>query len=376
MGMLLFGIAMITLGSVIPDLRTKLGLDDISEGTLFSILPLGIMAGSLMFGPLADRNGYRMLLTVSCVILFAGFEGLAFSGTVWSLRLFVLLIGIGGGAMNGATNALVSDISDVSKGANLSLLGVFFGLGALGLPLITGLLRDIVNYKFIISAVGLLSLITGFFFLSIRFPPPKQERKAPLSQDLLIIKDRTFLLISFFLFFQGSFEGIINNWTTSYIMDQFNVQPDKALFALSAFVAGIAAMRIITGGLMRSLPEEKMFSGCFVLIVIGLTVLKTVYSYSFAVASLFIIGAGLSYGFPVMLGFIGNRFNKVSGTAFSIALVIALVGNMSVNYAMGFVAEFFGIRYLTTVAFGELVLMALMSVAILRQQKSGKDPAK
>jgi len=376
MGMLLFGISMITLGSVVPDIRIKLGIDEISAGTLFSILPIGIMAGSLLFGPLADRNGYRILLTASCLILFAGFEGVAFSRSVGTLRFFVLLIGIGGGAVNGATNALVSDISDVDKGANLNLLGVFFGIGALGMPLITGLLRNFVPYETIISAIGLLSLVTGLFFLTIKFPPPKQEKKVPLSQNLIIIKDGTLLLISFFLFFQSSFEGIINNWTALYIIDQFHVHTDKALFALSAYVSGVASMRLLAGGIMRSFPEEKMLSGCFVLMLIGLTLLKTVYSYSIAVAGLFIIGAGLSYGFPVMLGFIGSRFAGISGTAFSIALVISLFGNMSINYAMGFVAKYSGIRHLTTIAFAELIMMGIMSIAILRKLQKGGERSK
>jgi hypothetical protein len=36
----------------------------------------------------------------------------------------------------------VADISKDSKTANLSLLGVFFGIGALGMPFILGLLRE------------------------------------------------------------------------------------------------------------------------------------------------------------------------------------------------------------------------------------------
>jgi hypothetical protein len=75
-----------------------------------------------------------------------------------------------------------------------------------------------------------------------------------------------------------------------------------------------------------------------------------------------------------MLGFIGNRFAHLSGTAFSIALVIALVGNMSVNYAMGFIAKLWGIRHLTTLAFAESVMMILLATLIFRNLKvSGPD---
>jgi MFS family permease len=372
MGMLLFGIAMITLGSVAPDISMKLGLDAVSAGTLFSILPIGIMAGSLLFGPVADRNGYRILLAVSCIILFAGFEGVAFSRSIGPLRLFVLLIGVGGGAVNGATNAVISDISEIKKGANLSLLGVFFGIGALGMPLITGLLRNIVGYETIIAGVGALSLLAGLTFLTIKFPPPKQEKSPSLFHNLKLLKDGTLLLISFFLFFQSSFEAIINNWTTSYIIDKLNVHPDRALFALSSFVAGMTLMRIVTGGFMRSVPEKTIFSGCFALLLSGLVLLIAVPSYKVSVAALFIMGAGLSYGFPAMLGFIGNRFADLSGTTFSIALVIALIGNMSVNYATGYIAKYFGIGYLTTVAFVEILGMMLLAIMIFR--KLNKNP--
>jgi MFS family permease len=44
----------------------------------------------------------------------------------------VFLFGFGGGAINGACNAVVADISEEHKGANLSLLGGFFCIGCFG----------------------------------------------------------------------------------------------------------------------------------------------------------------------------------------------------------------------------------------------------
>src|SRR5678816_4814026 len=58
-GMFLFGITLITLGSVATDLRSKFHLSGTDAGTLFSILPFGILTGSLIFGPVCDRYGYK-----------------------------------------------------------------------------------------------------------------------------------------------------------------------------------------------------------------------------------------------------------------------------------------------------------------------------
>jgi MFS family permease len=61
-GILFFGMGITTLGSVKHGLEEKYLLDEIASGTLFSILPFGILLGSLLFGPFCDKYGYRILL--------------------------------------------------------------------------------------------------------------------------------------------------------------------------------------------------------------------------------------------------------------------------------------------------------------------------
>src|SRR5205809_616554 len=104
-GMLFFGISLITLGSVVQDLQEKYQLDQVAAGALFSILPLGILAGSLLFGPICDKYGYKILLAIACCCMFVGFEGIAYAPSQWVLQICIFLVGLGGGAVNGATNA-------------------------------------------------------------------------------------------------------------------------------------------------------------------------------------------------------------------------------------------------------------------------------
>ena len=366
LGMFLFGIGLITLGSLAQDLREKFKLDEIASGTLFSILPFGILTGSLLFGPLVDKYGYKLLLSLSCILLAAGFEGIAFSQGTGLLKMCVFLVGLGGGAINGATNALVSDISDRDKGANLSLLGVFFGIGALGMPLLLGLLEKSFSFESIIASIGIISLVTGIFFMLIKMPQPKQRQGFPLRQSLRFFKDRFLILVAFFLFFQSSFEGIINNWTTTYLTDQLNVQQSSALFSLSLFVAGMAIMRLLTGTVLRHIPVRRILLASFLLIIAGLIVIRTGIALYAVMTGFMLLGAGLAGGFPIMLGFVGEKYAKFSGTAFSFVLVVALLGNMLINYGMGIISKNFGISHLTTVAFIETVIMILLSIFILR----------
>ncbi len=368
-GMLLFGICMITLGSVASDLREKLHLDELASGTLFSILPLGIIGGSLVFGPVADRYGYKMLLIISSICLFAGFEGLAFTVSVTPLKFFIFLIGLGGGAVNGATNALVADISEKEKGANISLLGVFYGLGALGMPLIMGLLKSRMKFELIVSAVGILTIIAGIFFTVIKFPPPKQAQGVPLTKSFKLVKDKLLLIIALFLCFQSGFEGIINNWTTTYLTSKLSVGTSSALYALSSFVGGMVGMRLLMGSIFRPWSPGKLLTLTFLLTVLGLILLRTGSSFALAITGLILLGSGLSGGFPIMLGFVGNLYAELSGTAFSLVFFIALMGNTLINFLMGVVAQNFGVDHLITFAMTVTVIMILLAVIIVKKTK-------
>jgi FHS family glucose/mannose:H+ symporter-like MFS transporter len=371
-GMLFFGIAMITLGSIIPDLTIKLNLDEVSAGTFFSILPIGILAGSLAFGPIADRFGYRLLLAVSSFLLFAGFEGIAFSTTKGVITFFILLIGFSGGAINGATNAAVADTSDTNKGAALSLLGAFFGFGALGMPLVLGLLKNVFRFEVIVASTGILTFAAGIFFLLIRYPEPKQTKGFAFSDVLRLVKDKLLIFIAIFLFFQSSFEGIINNWTTTYLTGRLEISQSYALYGLSAYVAGMTVMRLTTGTVLNKIKESNLLYICFGMILAGLIVITYGNAIYTIIPGLFILGAGLSAGFPVMLGFTGDRFAELSGTAFSLVLAFALIGNMLVNYSMGVIAKNYGIVHLTTVAFIQLIILFMFAVIILGILKNNK----
>jgi MFS transporter, FHS family, glucose/mannose:H+ symporter len=366
-GMLLFGIVLITLGSIVPELKVKLLLNEIAAGTLFSILPLGILTGSLLFGPVIDRYGYKILMSVSCILLSAGFEGVAFTSSTGFLKICIFFIGLSGGAVNGATNALVSDISDNNKTANISLLGVFFGIGALGMPLVLGILGESMSFEKIVAAVGVLSFFTGLIFAVIKLPPPKIARRLPLKEIIGFFRDEVLIVIAFFLFFQSSFEGIMNNWTTSYLTDHLMISESEALYGLSLFVAGMVIMRLLTGTILRKIPVQRIITLSFILILSGLILIKSEISPCVALAGFMLVGSGLAGGFPVMLGFVGARYANLSGTAFSFVLTIALLGNMLINYSMGIISQKFGISHLITAAFLITAIMVVLCMIIMRK---------
>jgi MFS transporter, FHS family, glucose/mannose:H+ symporter len=96
-GMLLFGIVMISLGTINTYLSVKFSLDEIQVASLAALLPFGILAGSLVFGPIVDRYSYKVLLVVCSVLILLALEILAFADVFPLIQAAFFLIGFGGG---------------------------------------------------------------------------------------------------------------------------------------------------------------------------------------------------------------------------------------------------------------------------------------
>jgi MFS family permease len=370
-GILLFGVSMVMIGSVLPLLKLRLGLSDIVAGGLFSILPFGLLIGSVYFGPVSDKYGYRWVLATASLFLAIGFVGIGHAMSLWLLRVCILFFGIGGGVINGATSALISDLSsDDKKIANLNLLGVFFGLGAFCMPIVLSMISES-HYATVINIVALLSVLVSLVFLFISYPISVEKEKISFKVIPQFFKNKVFLIICFFLFFQSAFEAIMNNWSVSYFTEHLKVDQKQALVALSFLVLGMTLMRILTGGVFRNLSSKNLLRMAFVFLSVGALCLfiEQSWSYYLNIFGLFLIGAGLSPGFPVMLGITGNMFKEISGTAFSFAMIIALTGNMVINYITGVLVNQFGVRSFIYVIVAEIIIMITLYMFIKNEKK-------
>lgn len=370
-GMVFFGIAFIVVGSVLPSLTAKYSLDAVGSSSLVSLLPVGVLTGSLLFGIIVDRYGYKSLLVVSTLFTLLGIEGLSFFDNLNILRICIFFIGLGGGMLNGSTNALASDISnDKERGAKLSILGVCYGIGALGMPLLLGILSGTYSSQIILQRTGLFMLLSVLYFIVIRFPEPKIKQGFPVKEAVELVKEPLLLFLSFFLFFQSGIEGLINNWTTSYLDVGIVVGSGDVVLSLTFFVFGMTVSRLILSYLLRIIKHEYILSGGIMIAIIGMIILNYAINLPLAAISLFITGFGLAAGFPVIIGYIGTSYKYISGTAIGIAMFIALIGNTLLNFGMGFISESFGISSFPILI---IVLLLIQTIILFTNFKTIKN---
>jgi MFS transporter, FHS family, glucose/mannose:H+ symporter len=366
-GMLLFGIVFLSLGSVVNMLANRFSLDDNHIGTLTALLPGGILAGSLIFGPIVDRFGYKWLLIFCSLMVLVALEGIAFANKKIWVQFFILLIGFGGGMLNGATNALVADVSAGERGAKLSLLGVFFGIGALGMPGLLAVLSKHFSQASIVAGIGLFIILPVIYFLLIQYPPPKQAQGSSMRESVALLKEPMLFSMGLILALQSGMEGMSNDWITRYFSKVLQATDQHALYALTALVAAMTFTRLLLGGLLKKISSQFVLFASIASNAGGALILMSGTNYSAALAGVILIGIGLSAGFPLVLGYIGDLYSSKSGTAFSIVFVIALTGNMTINKLMGRIAQEHGIAQYTKVMLACLAASALLIFFVLKK---------
>jgi FHS family glucose/mannose:H+ symporter-like MFS transporter len=370
-GLLTFGIVLTTLGAVLPSVIERFGIGKQDAGALLLLNTLGIVIGSLVFGPIVDRWGYKEMLLYAFALIILGLEGIAFAPSLAWLRASVVLSGFGGGIINGGTNALVADISSEGRTAGLSKLAVFFGVGAVGVPFALGALLGVYSYAAILAMVGALGLVPLLATAVTAFPSPKQSQGFPLAAAGELLRDPVLLTWGLMLFLESGMEITVGGWTTTYFRDAFDVTDRSALAYLSLFWFGMMLGRMGLGALLRRVSATRVLAGCITIGVTGALSLITTHRESVAVLGVFLVGVGFSSTFPIVLGFVADRYSTLSGTAFGIVMAMALLGGMLLPYLTGVLGAVYGLRVSLVIVPTALVLLgALLGLASSRVRRA------
>lgn len=374
LGMLTFGIVLTVLGAVLPTVIERFGIDKAQAGSLFLLMTFGILAGSLVFGPMVDRYGYKGMLLLATILIAIGLEGIAFASSLALLRVAIAFIGFGGGIINGGTNALVADISSDEKSASLNLLGVFFGIGAVGVPFALATLSGSFSNRALIAGVGALVVIPLLFIAATPFPAPKQPQGFPIAAAGRLTRDPLLFLLGFMLFLESGMEITVGGWTSTFVNEELAVAQRTALVVLSLYWLGMMLARLALGTVLKNVPPLRALYVCLSVGFIGSVTLLMTHNVSSAAVGVFMLGVGFAATFPAVLGMVGDRYAELSGTAFSLVIAMALCGGMLLPWLAGVLGGIYGMRGSFLIVPAALLILATL-LGILPRRLRAKSTA-
>ncbi|MEU6129564.1 MFS transporter [Saccharopolyspora sp. NPDC047091] len=165
-----------------PAIREQWGLSVQQIGHLTSLSFLGMFAGALAGGRLADRFGRRRVVIGATLFYAAASLLCALAPNFALLGVFRLLSGLGVQAVTGVLIVYIAEMFPQRRRGRIQAL--MLGIGLLGVPFIAGAARLLVplgdsswRWMFVVAAVGLVPAAVAWFAL-------------PESARWLLVQDR------------------------------------------------------------------------------------------------------------------------------------------------------------------------------------------
>ena len=280
-----------------------------------------------------------------------------------------LLLGAGGGWLNTAANALVSDVFHDDRGRMLNLLGTFFGIGALFVPAVIALSfgRRRWRERWCSARWWRASAVLR-----------GAEVSASARGDGVLVrrhagggKDRGVVLFAILLLFQAGNESALSGWTSTYV-GSVGWSPRVATLILLGY--GVTAYRRPRGlGAGEAIGKERLVLFCGGLSVVGCIILLAAAGWlpGLAIGAL-LTSLGFSAIFPTVLAMAGDRYQRFAGTVFGFLFTVSNFGSIAFPSALGRISQAFGVRLGMLVPLaGTLAVTAL--ALVVRERRTSND---
>jgi fucose permease len=374
-GMFLFGIVIALLGAVLPLVSAPLGLDLGDVGNLFLVLNGAMLAGSLALGLALDRFGFRGVLAGGPLLIATALVLVARAGEPATLTGAVAVLGLGGAALNNATNTLVAELHEDprAKSAALNRLGVFFGFGALFLPFLIGAMVETLGLAALLVATAALCLLVSFFSVSLRYPPAKQQSLS-VGAALAVLRHPLVPVLGVLLLFQSGNEFLLGGYLTTFLTEETGATVRAASWVLAGYWAALMVARMLLGRALVRVSSARLVPVMAGGAAAALLAAALAPGFPTAAAALLAAAFALAGIFPTVLGLAGAQLEGRTGTVFGVLFTFALTGAMTIPWVAGHVAASAGVRavlFLGASLFVAVTLLAMRAAWLSRVSAFG-----
>jgi fucose permease len=320
-----YGMIAAMLGTILPDLSVRFQLTPKQNGTIAFCQALGLIIASVAVGPLIDHEGKKIGMLLGLSLITIALALLPRANGFGSTATYLFLLGIGGGIIVTAANALASDVSPDHRGTTLNLLNLFFGLGGLATPFISAnlLARNSMRLLYLVAGLTAVTLVIN---IMTPMPPPSGTSSFVFSQVGDVVGRPELWLLALFLFLYVASEVGVWNWLVQHLIAQ-GIPESRALNVLSlGFALGLLIGRVGVSQVLKSVPELTVTLAASILMMITTYLMLQTKDPKVAWILVFLAGVAMAPVFPTTLAIVGNRFPVMTGTAMGIVITSGWIG--------------------------------------------------
>lgn len=258
--LMFFTFAMTTdaVGSVIPEIIEQFRLSMTAASAFQYATMVGIAAGALLLGYLADKLGPRF--TIMLGLSLYGMSSLVFALSD-DFIAFVGLLGVAGLGISifkiGAL-ALIGDVSQstASHTRVMNTVEGFFALGAIAGPAIVATLIDRgMSWKWLYVIAAALCVALVVIAGKVRYPPSKRQTDRASPREMLsVMRDKAALGFSFLIVMYVAAEVAIYVWMPTLLQTYTGTVAWLPVYALTIFFVLRALGRFLGAWFLGRLP--------------------------------------------------------------------------------------------------------------------------
>jgi MFS family permease len=351
----LAGLCFSSWASRIPNIQTKLHLNNAALGGVLLALPTGLLLSLPFAGWIVARYGSKYIVMGSAILYALTLPTLGFVHHTWQLVFCLFIFGIGGNSLNISINTqAIGTEAMYGRSIMASYHGIWslagFSGAAIGTLMISQGIIPSRHFLIITTIAAIIILSASRFLLATDIGKTEQ-------QPIFAKPDKSLLNLGLIAFCSMICEGAMFDWSGVYF--QKVIQPAPALIAAgyTAFMATMATGRFVGDWFATKVGIKRILQISGMLTATGL-LLSIVFPYFItAVIGFLLVGAGVSSVIPFIYSAAGRSKVLSPGVALAAVSTIGYLGFLFGPPFIGFIAQISSLRI-------SLGLIALLGVGI------------
>jgi len=375
LSLVLIGIVGNVMGPVMPEVIQEYGLSLTTAGIVFTAQGLGRLVAVFSTSSWSDRVGRKPVMRLGGIFMVIGAIGYGLSPMWVGHILSAIVIGAGSGMLDGASNALVSELHTEKRGLALNRLHVFFGIGSLFGPLVAAFFLGVVqSWRLLFVAVALLAGIHAIFAASQSYPQATGQKgagKAELAKvRKAVLASPEFWLLSGIMFTYSGMGGIIVGWVNTYLSQELTATVLAASSVLALYNVGLTLGRMVWGGVSERLGYPKTLLICSSGGLVFVTSAVIARQFWWIAGSFWLTGFFVAGLFPTAVACGTGIFSELTGTVTGYMITFASLGGMLLPLLVGAFSDAagLGLGMMAAPLFG-IIQLILAAILLGRQGK-------
>ncbi|WP_222920262.1 MFS transporter [Natrinema sp. SYSU A 869] len=336
-------VAMQARGPILSELEAGFG---VSEGALGLIAPAGtagFVVAVVATGLLAGRLPMRRTLLAGVVGVICALVAMA-AAPLYVVFLFALLAqGAAAGAFRGVDRVVLSHLHAARRGRVYTVYALVWAVGAVVGPQLVSAVLSVTDWRAVFVVIALCFVPTAVIAGRVDAPSTSAERSISRDAFAALLRRPPVVGACVGMLLVGSVEGIMFTWL-AYYAGEFYATTTANLLLSTYLLAYIPARFGYTLAVDR-VPYLALLLVAVLPAVPALAIAFSGQTGPLLFLAVFVAGAGLSSGFPILAAYAVEAAPGYTGPLNAVTTGATYAGIAIAPAAVGVLAELYGIRH-------------------------------